>query len=69
MRDHSIEHLPLAQRLIDRRAVDVLQMADLLREARALIEQLDQLQIDFVDPLAQTFKRGAGAHAAGFFLR
>jgi hypothetical protein len=67
VRDYPVEHLPFAHRLIDRRTVVMLELADLLGEARALIKQRDQLQIDFVDPLAQVIERRAAFSAAEFF--
>ena len=67
-RHHPFEHLALAHRLIDRRAVILLELADLLREPCALIEQLDQSLIDFVDLPAQTVESGAWRPLPSRFL-
>src|ERR1700693_5492345 len=56
--NRAIDDLALTRWLIDRRAIGLLQMADLLRDPSPFREQADQFQVDFVDPLAQIGERG-----------
>ena len=49
----AFQHLALAGRLMDWRTVGMLERADCVGNLRAFGEQIDQRQIDLIDPLAQ----------------
>jgi len=58
MLQHSFQHCPLAGWLMDRRTIGVLQLPNRLRDTRPLRQQVNQLQIDRIDPLTQSVEGG-----------
>jgi hypothetical protein len=49
---HLLEHYPLAVGLVNRHARFSLQPADLARSLSALIQQFDELSVEFIDFLS-----------------
>ena len=58
LREHPVDYLADAAGLINRRAVGMLEAADLDAQAAAVIQQADQVEIDRVDLRAQPGERG-----------